>query len=177
MPTAEKVAAVEELSGILRRANGIYLTDFTGLDVPTFGSLRRRLREEAVSCRVVKNRLAILAAKDAGLSGLDALLSGPTGVVYTEEDPVLPARLLASFADGADGRPVMKAGLVEGKIYIDDELKTLASLPPREVMLGQLVAAVQSPISGLAFCLAGTIQKLLGTLNALAEQRKEAEGS
>ena len=147
------------------------------MDVPAFGDLRRRLREESVYCRVVKNRLAILAARDAGLGGLDELLSGPTGVVYTEEDPVLPARLLASFAEDSDGRPKLKAGLVEGRVYLDDELRALSLLPPREVMLGQVVAAVQSPLSGLAFCLAGMIQKLLGTLNALAEQRETAEGS
>jgi large subunit ribosomal protein L10 len=177
MPTAEKVAAVAQLSGIMKRASGIYLTDFTGLDVPTFVALRRRLREEAVACRVVKNRLAILAAKDAGVGELDALFSGPTGMVYTEDDPVLPARLLASFANDADGRPKMKAGLVEGRVYLNDELKTLALLPPRDMMLGQVVATIQGPLSGLAFCLAGMLQKLLGTLDALAEQRKAAKSS
>jgi len=73
MPTAEKEAAVEELTGILKQAKGVYLTDFTGLDVPSFTLLRKQLREEAVSYRVIKNRLAKLAAKEAGVDGLEDL--------------------------------------------------------------------------------------------------------
>ena len=66
MPTAEKEAAVAELTDILKRANGLYLTDFTGLDVPSFTLLRKQLREESISYLVIKNRLAKLAVKQAG---------------------------------------------------------------------------------------------------------------
>ena len=173
MPTAEKVATVEELTEILKRSKGIYLTDFTGLDVPAITRLRKRLREEAVSYRVIKNRLAILAAKHAGIEGMAEMLRGPTGLVSTEDDPVRPARLLSDFANGAQGLPKVKVGFVEGRFYVEDKLEALAKLPAREVILGQVVTAIQSPLSGLAFCLQGLIQKLVMTLQAVAEKRQE----
>ena len=176
MPTAEKEAAVEELTGILKQAKGVYLTDFTGLDVPSFTLLRKQLREEAVSYRVIKNRLAKLAAKEAGVDGLEDLLSGPTGLVCSVEDPVAPARVLSKFAEEADGKPVIKAGYIDGEVYVDDQLVRLAKLPPREILLGQMVSAMQSPISGLAFTLNGILQKLVGTLQAVADKKKEEGG-
>jgi large subunit ribosomal protein L10 len=176
MPTAEKVAAVEELTGVLKQAQGVYLADFTGLDVPAFTLLRKQLRAEAVSFRVIKNRLAKLAVKEAGVEGLDDLFTGPTGLVYADDDPVAPARLLAKFAEGSDGKPVIKAGYIDGQIYLDDQLEALSKVPPREVLLAQMVSAMQSPISGLVFTLGGILQKLVGTLQAVADKKKDEGG-
>ena len=173
MPTAEKVAVVEELAEILKQAKGIYLTDFTGLSVPAMTELRKCLTVEDVSYRVIKNRLAKLAAQKAEIVGLDEMLTGPTGLVYSDSDPVLPARLLAEFAGKSNGRPTIKLGFIEGDVFRDEQLEALAKLPPREILLGQLVTAVQSPLSNLAFCLQGILQKLVGTLYALAEKRRE----
>ena len=173
MPTAQKATAVEELAGIMLQAKGLYLTDFTGLDVPALTELRKRLAEEDVGYRVIKNRLAILAARKAEFPGLEDSLRGPTGLAYSDDDAVLPARLLAEFAGRANGRPRLKMGLVEGSIYVDHQLETLSRLPPREVLLGQMVTAIQGPLSNLAYCLQGILQKLVGTLHALAEKRRE----
>ena len=98
MPTADKIAAVEDLTELMKKSQGIYLTDFTGIDVPTFTQLRRKLQEEDVSCRVGKNRLALRAAKEAGLEGLDQMFEGPTGLVSSEDDPIAPVRILTNFA-------------------------------------------------------------------------------
>ena len=173
MPSEEKVQVVEELTQLLKQSTGVYLTDFIGLDVLDFTRLRRRLRDADISYRVVKNRLALLAAKEAGIEGVDEALRGPTGLAYTEQDPVAPARVIKEFADGAQGRPRLKAGLLEGRVYLDQDLETLAKLPPREVLLVQMVTAIQSPLSGLAFCLQGIIQKFVGTLHAVAEKKRD----
>lgn len=176
MPTAEKEAVVAELTDVLNRANGVYLTDFTWLDVPAFTLLRKQLREESISCRVIKNRLGKLAVQRAGIEGLDAVLRGPTGLVCAAEDPVAPARVLSKFAEEGDGKPAIKAGYVDGDIFFDDQIERLAQIPPREVLLGQMVSAMQSPISGLAFTLNGILQKLVGTLQAVAEKKQEEGG-
>lgn len=173
MPTAEKVATVENLTELLKQSKGVYLADFTGIDVPTFTELRKKLREEEVSFLVVKNRLAKLAVKEAGVEGLDDLFIGPTGLVCTVDDPVAPARVLTKFADGADGKPVIKAGYIDGDVYVDAQLEALAKLPSREVLLGKMVSAMQSPISGLAYTLSGILQKLVGTLQAVADKKNE----
>ncbi len=91
MPSEEKVQVVEELTQLLKQSTGVYLTDFNGLDVLDFTRLRKRLRDADISYRVVKNRLALLAAKEAGIVGVDEALSGPTGLAYTEQDPAAPA--------------------------------------------------------------------------------------
>ena len=176
MPTAEKAAVVQDLADILKRSKGIYLTDFTGLDVPAFTRLRRRLSEGAVSYRVVKNRLAFLAAKEAGVEGLNEMFRGPTGLVFTENDPIAPARLLSEFARETQGRPKLKVGLVEGRTYVEDELEALALLPSREVLLGQVVTGIQGPLSGLVLCLQGVLQNFVIVLQAIAEKKKEASG-
>lgn len=173
MPTPEKVAAVEELTALLKKAKSVYLTDFSGLDVPAFTRLRKELRSEDVSYLVVKNRLVKLAVKEAGVEGLDEMLTGPTGLVCSETDPVAPARLLTKFAESSAGKPVIKAGYIDGRVYVNDQLEALAKLPPREVLLSQMVSAIQSPITGLVFTLNGILQKLVGTLHAIAEKKKE----
>lgn len=176
MPTAEKEAVVAELTDVLKRANGVYLTDFTGLDVPAFTLLRKQLRDESISYRVIKNRLGKLAVQRAGIEGLDEVLRGPTGLVCADEDPVAPARVLSKFAEEGDGKPAIKAGYVDGDIFFDDQIERLAQIPPRDVLLGQMVSAMQSPISGLAFTLNGILQKLVGTLQAVAEKKQEEGG-
>ena len=173
MPTPEKVVAVEELTALLKKSKGVYLTDFTGLDVPTFTRLRKQLRSEDVSYLVAKNRLVKLAVKEAGVEGLDEMLVGPTGLVCSDADPVAPARLLTKFSETSNGKPVIKAGYIDGRVYINNQLETLAKLPPREVLLSQMVSAMQSPISGLVFTLNGILQKFVGTLHAIAEKKKE----
>jgi large subunit ribosomal protein L10 len=174
MPTTEKVATVATLTELLKQSKGVYLADFTGLDVPTFTELRKKLREEDISFLVVKNRLAKLAVKEAGVEGLDDMFSGPTGLVCSETDPVSPARVLAKFADDSGGKPVIKAGYIEGDVYVDAQLEALAKLPPREILLAQMVTAMQSPIVGLVYALNGIIQKLVGTLQAVVDKKKEA---
>ncbi|HCR18923.1 MAG TPA: 50S ribosomal protein L10 [Candidatus Latescibacteria bacterium] len=176
MPTADKIAAVEDLTELMKKSQGIYLTDFTGIDVPTFTQLRRKLREEDVSYRVVKNRLALRAAKEAGLEGLDQMFEGPTGLVSSKDDPIAPVRILTDFAKENDDRPLIKVGFLEGQVYVDDKLSTLAKLPPREVLLGQVVSMMQAPISGLALCLNGMLQNLVLVLSAVAEKKGESGG-
>ncbi len=177
MPTPEKVAVVDELTALLKKAKGVYLTDFSGLDVPAITQLRKQLRQEDISYLVVKNRLAKLAVKEAGVDGLHDMLVGPTGLVCSQTDAVAPARLLTKFAETKQGKPVIKAGYIEGRVYVNNQLEMLAKLPPREILLAQMVTAMQSPIAGLVFTLNGILQKLVGTLHAIAEKKKEEGGT
>ena len=177
MPTAEKEAVVKDLADLLKRSAGICLADFTGLDVPSVTELRGKLRSEGVTYQVVKNRLAKLAAREAGVDGLEVVLTGPTAFAASDTDPIAPVRILTDFSSTAEGRPVVKVGLVDGRLYQDDELERLAKLPPREVLLGQVVSTIQSPLTGLAVCLNGVLQKLVLVLSAVAEKKEESGGA
>ena len=174
MPTAGKVSAVEELTQLMSRSQGFYLADFTGLNVPEVTRLRKRLRDEEITYRVVKNRLALIAVKNAGIQGLEEVLRGPTGLASSETDPIAPVRLLHEFAEESNGLPRVKGGFADGRVFREDQLEALAKLPPRDVLLGQVVLSVRSPLSGLAFCLGGMLQNLVLILNEIAKKKGEA---
>ncbi|MCE2439740.1 MAG: 50S ribosomal protein L10 [Candidatus Latescibacteria bacterium] len=174
MPTDGKVSAVEELTRLMSRSQGFYLADFTGLDVPDVTRLRKRLRDEDIIYRVVKNRLALIAVRNAGIQGLDEVLQGPTGLASSETDPVAAVRLLHEFASETNGLPRVKGGFADGRVFREDQLESLAQLPPREVLLGQLVASVQSPLTGLVLCLGGLLQSLVLVLNEIAGKKGAA---
>ena len=174
MATVEKEAKIEELKSIMTGAKALYLADFTGIDVESVTELRNKLRDAEVKYQVIKNRLAIRAADEAGIAGLREHLSGPTAIVYSQEDPIAPAKILQDFADDG-GKMQIKTGYMEGEILAADEVKALAKLPSRDELLGKVVGSVQAPLYGLNAVLNGLLRGLVGALSAIEEQKKEGE--
>ena len=176
MPTAEKEATVAQVFELMTRARGIFLTDFSGVNVGAMTDLRSRLREISSTYLVAKNRLTAIAADRAGLPELREFLTGPTGIVFAEEDPTQSIKVLTDLAKL--NIPVkIKGGVLDKEVYTKEQVERLATLPSREVLLAQVVFAIQGPITGLAVCLQGILQKFVGTLHALSEKRKEEEGA
>lgn len=173
MARAEKVAAVKELVDKLERGQGVVLTDYRGLNVKSMTELRTKLREVGVEYKVVKNTLALRAAQELDIQGLDDLLVGPTAIAFGYEDPVAPAKVLSEFAKSNDALE-LKGGVLEGRVIDVNEVKALADLPSREELLAQVLRGMQSPIAGLAAVLQGTLSKLVYALEAI---RKEKEGA
>ncbi|HAD83058.1 MAG: 50S ribosomal protein L10 [Candidatus Edwardsbacteria bacterium RIFOXYD12_FULL_50_11] len=167
----EKEKIVQELTEKMKTAKAIYLTDFTGLDVVRATELRKKLRDASVEYQVVKNTLAQLAAKNAGMEMLLDYLTGPTGLAFGVKDPIIPAKILVEFAKD-DDKPSVKMGVVEGKVVDVKQVKQLALLPSREVLISQILSAMQSPITGLVGALGGIIQKFVGTVDAIAKQKE-----
>ena len=174
MPTLEKVDKIKELTAALSNAKVIYLADFTGLDVAKVTGLRNKLRDAEVSYQVVKNRLAKRAAAEAGISGLDEHLVGPTAIAFTSEDPIAPAKILQDFADEDDTFSI-KSGFMDGQILSPDEIEALSKLPSREELLGKVLGSVQSPMYGLAGVLNGLLRNLVGVIGAIEEKQKSSD--
>lgn len=174
MPTSEKVDKVEELTAAMSNAKAIYLADFTGLDVAKVTGLRNKLRDAEVGYQVVKNRLAKRAAAEAGISGLDEHLVGPTAIAFTSEDPIAPAKILQDFADEGDNFSI-KSGFMDGQVLSPDEIKDLSKLPSREELLGKVLGSVQSPMYGLAGVLNGLLRNLVGVIGAIEEKQKSGD--
>jgi len=160
----------------LQKSQAIVLTTYSGLTHKELSELRNNLREKGARFQVVKNNIFKLAMGKVGLSGIDDLLVGPVGVTYAYEDPVAAAKVLMEFAKGKDLLQV-KGGLLGDQVMPPESVKSLAALPTREVLLGQVVAGMQAPISGLVNVLAGTIRGLVNVLNARADQLKESESA
>jgi large subunit ribosomal protein L10 len=168
IPTPEKAAVIEQVSVLLGRSSGAILTDYRGLTVAEITDLRRRLREHQAEYHVVKNTLFRRAVGDP--EPLAAYLEGPTAVAFALEDPVGPTKVLLDFIR-EKRKAALKAGYIGGRVFNESQLTELSKLPPRPILLGQVVGAIQSPISGLVFTLQGVINNFVYTLQAIADKK------
>jgi large subunit ribosomal protein L10 len=171
MARAEKQAAVAEIVESFNDAAGAVLTEYRGLTVKQLQELRRSLGENA-NYAVVKNTLAKLAAKDAGIDGFDDLLTGPTAIAFIKGDVVEAAKGLRDFAK-ANPTLVIKGGVLDGKPLGAKEIAKLADLESREVLLGKLAGVMLASLSQAVYLLNAPIAqaaRLAGALQAKAEQ-------
>jgi len=172
MPTAQKEAIVKEYGGKLSDAKSLLLADFTGMDVATATALRANLRKGGVEYRVLKNTLLRLACSQSGMEALSPYLEGPTAIAYSVDDEVAPARLLVEFAKLHE-RPVLKAGVIGERLYTKEELIRLAGLPPRDVLLAQVIGTIVAPLSSFL----GAVDALLSSPATLADALERKQGS
>ena len=171
MARAEKQAAVAEIVESFNGSAGAVLTEYRGLTVKQLQELRRSLGENA-NYAVVKNTLAKLAAKDAGITGFDDLLTGPTAIAFINGDVVEAAKGLRDFAK-ANPTLVIKGGVLDGKPLDAAEVAKLADLESREVLLGKLAGAMLASLSQAVYLLNAPLAqaaRLAGALQAKAEQ-------
>ncbi|MBA3522262.1 MAG: 50S ribosomal protein L10 [Gemmatimonadales bacterium] len=173
MSKTQRQETVASLIEQLKGSPNVYVTDFSGLNVLRMTELRRRLRGAGVEYVVVKNTLAQRAFAANGVSALDEHLAGPTGLVLAGSDPVAGAKVLADFAREFE-KPAIKIGLVDGKPLTGDQIRRLASLPPREVLLSQLAGYMQAPMAQFAGAMNGMMYQMVGALEALRSQRSAA---
>lgn len=173
MNRTEKQSAVDALAAKLQGARSIYVTDYAGLNVHNVTELRRRLRRAGVEYLVVKNTLALRALAGAKIGGLDGHFAGPTAVALTAADAAAAAKVLTDFAREFE-KPAVKAALVDGQEVTPAEVKRLAQLPPREVLLSELAGALQAPLSGFVGVLSGLLSTFVGAVEALRSQRDTA---
>ena len=170
MATAEKEQTVQSLTELIARSKSIYLTDFQGMNVELVAKMRRRLRDAKVEYRVAKNTLTKIALRGQGVETLDSYLEGPTGIAFGS-DEVSCAKVLSDFAKEFE-KPTVKAAYVSGHVYGPDGVKMLALLPPREVLLGQFIGGLRSPMQGFVGVLAGSLRQIVGVMDAIGKKKQ-----
>ena len=175
MKKDQKTGVVDELQEKLTGANAFYLTDFTGMSVKQMTQFRRRLRAQGVEYVVVKNKLAQRAVSQLDLPDIASFFSGPTGVVIGRNDAVAAAKVLTDFAREFDNKPAVKLGIVERRQVRPDQIKQLAELPPREVLLAQLAGGLNAPATRLAGGMQSLVASVARAIDALRRQREGAE--
>jgi large subunit ribosomal protein L10 len=173
MSKTARQETVEALTERLKGSPNLFVTDFTGLNVLRMTELRRRLRSAGVDYVVVKNTLAQRALAANGVNALHDHLAGPTGLVLSGGDPVAGAKVLADFAKEFE-KPAIRIGLVDGKPLTADQIKRLAELPSKDVLLGQLAGYIQAPMAQFAGVMNGLLYQMIGALEALRAQRSAA---
>jgi len=169
MNREEKAAAIEEIAGELGEAGAIFAIDYRGISVPQAAELRTKLREADAVFSVVKNRLAKRAAADAGTEGLDDWLVGPTALTLIKGDPVTAAKVISDFTREHDVL-AYKGGFMDGAPLDGDGFQAIARLPGLDVLHGQLVGTIASPLTGLLAGMSNMISGLGRQLAQMAEQ-------
>ncbi|SMC42476.1 50S ribosomal protein L10 [Papillibacter cinnamivorans] len=176
MPNAkvlsEKQAIVDAMAARLQNSTSGVLVDYKGITVAEDTALRTQLRKSSVEYTVVKNTLTRFAAKKSGLDALDPFLNGTTALA-TSTDPVAPAKILTEFAKKMNNKFEIKAGFVEGKVILPDEITALAELPPKEVLVAQVLGTMIAPITGFATVLNANIRGLAVVLQAISEKQAQ----
>jgi large subunit ribosomal protein L10 len=162
----QKVEQVDLLAEKLKKAKVAVLTDYRGLKVNQIQELRGKLRTGNVEYRVVKNTLARRAAEAAGYKALESELRGPIAIAFGYDDLSLPPRLINEFVRTTRLKVEIVGGLVEGRVFDRDQIKQLADLPSREVLLAQLLGTLQSPVAQLVGIMQTPLQQLMGVLEA-----------
>ena len=170
MSKAVKEMMTQELASQLEGMENCLVVNYIGLSVPDTDVVRRELRRAGMTLTMVNNSLATRALERVGLERVAPLLQGPSAFLQGGAGPVEAAK---AFTDMMKKRPalVLRGGYVEGEVLSPDQVKDLAKIPPREVLLSQILAGIQAPLSGLAGVLSGVPRRLAMALKAIAEQK------
>lgn len=159
----QKVAEIKEK---LEKSQAVILSSYQGLTVEEDTQLRKTLREAGVEYRVYKNTLVTLAAKELGMdTGIEKYLEGPVSIAFGYDDATAPARILNDFAKDHN-KLELKAGIVEGQLFDTEEVKKLATIPSKEVLIAKLLGSIKAPLSNLAYL-----------LSAIKDQKESAESA
>jgi large subunit ribosomal protein L10 len=165
----EKSAAIDEIAAQIEGAEAIFAVDYRGISVSQAAELRGKLRESDASFRVVKNRLTKLAADKAGEDRLTDLLDGPTALTFVQGDTAAAAKAISTF-NREHGVLTFKGGFMDALTLDEDTFKSIARLPSRQVLDGQLAGVVASPLTGLVRGLGSMISGLALQLGQIAEK-------
>ena len=171
MKKEQKQGIVEELTDRLKAADTLLVADYRGLTMPQIDALRTRLLESGARFTVVKNTLTRRAAEAAGAETLLTLLEGPTAIAFLDADGDMLAAAKA-LADMARESRVLaiRGGVMEGRVLSAEEVESLASLPPLDILRGQVLGAIVAPVTALLGLVSAPVQNLYGLIDARIEQ-------
>jgi len=167
----EKINKVDELKKIFKESYGIIFTDHSGLKAGDAVAVRDKLVEADSYLKIIKNTLAVIAAKDVFKDlDLEGVLKGPTSIVVSEKDIITTAKVIEEISKELDALKI-KAGILEKTLLSAEEVDKFANLPPREVLLTNLAVSVKAPITKLVNVLGALTVNLVLVLNAIKEKK------
>ncbi len=173
MANPAKVAEVEAIAQRIQAAQSMVLADFSGLSVLQMTQFRRTCRAKAVDCRVVKNRLAKLAADKADLAIMKDLLSGPVAIMFGPESQIDPAKICVEFAKDNEAMEI-KGGFLDGEYLDKSQIVALSRILSKDELIAKMMASINSPLSGLAITMNGVVGALARVIDAVGKQKAEA---
>ena len=173
MNRKEKEQIISDFNKKIEGYKAVVLTHYRGLNVDQMNHLRKRLREEKVSYHVIKNTLMRLASKGTDLEKLGDYFEGPTAIAISYGDPILLAKVLLEFIKTQPSLEI-KVGLIEGRVAPPEEVKALATMPSREVLLAQILGEIQTSGGQVMGAILSILQQMLGIIQARVDQLAES---
>jgi large subunit ribosomal protein L10 len=170
----QKAVAIAEIAANIDESHAIFAVDYRGISVSQVAELRAKLREADATFKVVKNSLTERAADQAGAETLKDYLAGPTALTFVRGDIATAAKAIADYARATQLLP-FKGGLMDGAALDADQIRSLSRLPSRDVLYGQLVGVVASPVSGLVRTLSALVGGLASALDQVREKKQSGE--
>ncbi|MCL2529172.1 MAG: 50S ribosomal protein L10 [Coriobacteriia bacterium] len=168
MPNQEKVKIVDQIKQDLTDSTAVWVVDYRGLSVKQAEDLRRKIAAEGAQYKIYKNTFTIRALQDLELPEMGSILEGPSGFVFTGEDPVAAAKILKQFAK-ENKQLSVKGGLFEGKVLSDKEVIAVADMPSREELIGQVIGMLSNPLHEVVATLDAS-NVIYGLLDAIEEK-------
>jgi large subunit ribosomal protein L10 len=170
----QKAVAIAEIAANIDESHAIFAVDYRGITVTQVAELRAKLRESDATFKVVKNSLTERATEEAGAETLKDYLEGPTALTFVRGDIATAAKAIADYARATQLLP-FKGGLMDGAALDADQIRSLSRLPSREVLYGQLVGVVASPVTGLLRTLSALVGGLAVALGQVREKKESGE--
>lgn len=172
MKKSEKPLFITNLTNSLRSSTSVILVDYTGISVKKQQDLKKKLKAVDANMLVVKNTLFKLAAKNAKLpedTYTDSVLTGPVALIITDKDPIAPIQIIGKFAKDNE-LPKMKVGVVENVFQATQALEKISKLPGKDVLFGQVVGSIASPMYGIVGTLNANLGKLVYVLSEASKK-------
>jgi len=168
-----KEKMIEELSSLFKGHPNFVITSYMGSSVSDLEKIRKTLKAAAASYVVVKNSMVRVVFNKTRLEEFEPMVDGGIGIAFSGEDIASTCKILVNFSKDHEKFKI-KAALVDGKALSADRIKTLASLPSREVLLSTVLGAIKSPITGFVLTLGGIITKFVRVVDAIKESKHDA---
>jgi large subunit ribosomal protein L10 len=171
MNSNEKSEIISEVKELLESSSGIYLTDYRGIDVEDINELRNQFRDQGVKYKVYKNTLFKRALDESGkFEKLADHLIGMTGIAFTTENPVAPAKIIKKYFDDKQ-KLSLKACYIKDEYFDGDQLKTLATLPSKNELIAGIMVSLDSPISGIVGSINAVIRDLVSVVDEISKKK------
>lgn len=176
MDRTEKTRIIEEVQESFKKANATFIAEYQGIKALEMNEFRKALRDASMEFRVIRNTLARRAVQGTPVEGMAADLKGPTAIAFSYKDAAEAAKALVDFAK-TQPKLKLKTGTLGTRVLSVEDIKGLSELPSREVLLGMMLGAMKSPVTGIAVVLSAVPKKLLYALNAVKEKKAAEAGA
>ena len=174
MPSEKNIQSLEELSASFSRSTIIISTDYSGLSAEDLNALRRQLKQNNIDYKIAKKTLMALAATENGKPDMESILQGPIGLALGYDEPTVPAKVISNYIQTSRSNLNIQGALLGDRILTSDEVNTLATIPPKEELLSQLLMQMKAPVNNLVNVLSGPMRGLAVVLQGRVSQLNQS---